>query len=118
MEFILFCLEVFFWVFVIRLAISFVLGVWEGTNNVRELERRALYQKFDEIVHRVEVEKHGDIIYWFDEDDREFLGQGLTEQECIEHVKKRFPTHMFFFPDNRVIRAPNWTFESYQVKTT
>jgi hypothetical protein len=33
--------------------------------------------------------------YWFDEEDNRFLGQGKTAEEIINHVKSRFPDHIF-----------------------
>ena len=70
-------------------------------NNLHE----QLIKRLDEIVHRVRVEKDKDTYYWYDMDNNKFLGQGSTEEELINNLKSRFPTHMFFLPTNHLICA-------------
>ena len=48
-----------------------------------------------EKIHQVKVEKHQDMLYWFDEDDDEFLGQGKDIQDIIHVLKSRFSEHIF-----------------------
>lgn len=64
--------------------------------------------KLDEIVHRVEEVVEKDIIYWYDYDDNEFLAQGRTQQEIIEVLKSRFPTHIFYLKTHELIGSPSW----------
>jgi hypothetical protein len=77
----------------------------EQTTN--ELEDR-LRDKINEIVHCVSQEQHGDVIYWFDHDDGEFLAQGRTQQELIDVVKHRYPNHVFFLEHNQILSSPTW----------
>lgn len=74
-----------------------------------ELEQK-LIKRLDEIVHRVEIEKQGDIYYWFDQDNRKFLAQGRTTEEIITVIKERFPAHIFYFEEsNHILCAKhNW----------
>jgi len=74
-----------------------------------ELERRLL-KHLDEIVHRVEIEKRGDIYYWYDQDNHKFLAQGQSDQEIISILKTRFPQHIFYFEStNHILCAKhNW----------
>lgn len=69
-----------------------------------------LLKRLDEIVHRVKVEKQADIYYWFDEDNNRFLGQGKSDEEIIDVIKKRFPEHIFYFEStNQIVCAKhNW----------
>ena len=66
-----------------------------------EIEKELL-TKLNDMVHIVRVETHGDVHYWYDQDDHEFLGQGKTIPELTQAVKSRFPDHIFFMatPDN------------------
>lgn len=112
-EFLGFLAQAIFWVFIILVCLI-LFNVITLRSNQQETVK--ITKKLNDIVHRVNVEKHHDIYYWFDEDNGEFLGQGRTDHECIEHIKKRFPDHLFFFPDNRMIKAPNWNFEKYVLK--
>lgn len=77
----------------------------EQVNN--ELEDR-VRKKINEIVHVVKEEQHGDMIYWFDQDDGEFLAQGRTQQDIIDVIKKRYPTHVFFIEPNQILSSPTW----------
>lgn len=114
-EFIMFFFNMVFWLFVFSFCLNLFLN--HATDRSKEQEKLDdLYKKVDEIVHRVSVEKHGDMYYWFDNDDGEFLGQGRTDQELIDHVKRRFPNHLFLFTDNQYIKAPDWQFTKYTVQ--
>ena len=55
---------------------------------------------------------HGKDYYWFDADSDQFLGQGKTIQECIDHVKARFPGHIFLYKDNGILAGPEWKFSA------
>lgn len=114
-EFIVFFLNFVFWIFVFSLGLAVLKYFLVDKPQNQEIQREWL-EKVDEIVHRVEIEKHGEIYYWYDNDDGEFLGQGRSEQECIDHVKKRFPTHLFLFTNNKYIQAPDWNFKTYTVQ--
>lgn len=83
---------VVFWV-VGQLALSF----WKARAKFIETEHRDLVSKISSLIHTVNVEKHGDVDYWFDSDNGQFLGQGSTFDEIVGHIKARFPNHIFLF---------------------
>lgn len=75
--------------------------------------------KFDEMTHRVKVEKHGEMYYWYDEDDGEFLGQGKDMETVVTIIKSRFPTHIFFLTGEQALyklHAPTWTLTPFDIK--
>jgi hypothetical protein len=76
--------------------------------------RQKIRDKLDEITHRVKEEKHGDMIYWFDLDDGEFLAQGLTQDDIITALKERFPEHIFFLPTDHYVGFPAWTLTAFE----
>mgnify|MGYP003347213377 CR=1 FL=1 len=79
----------------------------EGKDDIDE-EAEKLRDKLSKMIHRINQEKHGDMYYWFDKDNDEFLAQGKTADEIIDHVKSRFPKHIFIFNDDRALRGPDW----------
>ena len=44
---------------------------------------------------RIRVEKHGEELYLFAEDNDEFLAQGPTLEVALERIEKRFPDDAF-----------------------
>lgn len=74
-----------------------VLGILDARKKFTEQERNELITKLDSMIHMVNVEKHGDVDYWFDNDSGQFLGQGATFNEVVDHIKSRFPEHVFLF---------------------
>lgn len=60
------------------------------------------------IIHNVEIEKVSGVEYWYDKDEGVFLGQGKTHEELVEHLKNRFPDHIFIVPDKGFLAAPDW----------
>jgi hypothetical protein len=76
----------------------------QKTDELNRIKRR-----LDDIIHRVQPEKVKDTIYWYDVDANLFLGQGRTQEEVIESVRQRFPTHLFILPNDDVVTAStNW----------
>lgn len=72
-------------------------------------ERVELLKRLDDIVHQVKIEKMGEVEYWYDFHDDEFLGQGRTMEEVINVLKARFPDHLFLLKDQGGISAKtNW----------
>jgi type II secretory pathway component PulF len=113
-DFLSFVVEIVFWYFVISIIINFFI--------IRAKDKK---EEFDSAlgealkrVHIISEERHGGHLYWFDHESDEFLGQGISVEECIEHVKKRFPSHVFFLPDQKYISAPNWTPTVYTKSNT
>lgn len=44
---------------------------------------------------KIRVERHGEMLYLFAEDNDEFLAQGTSLQEALALVEKRFPNKTF-----------------------
>lgn len=107
-------LQILFWYIVFRLIFWFG-GAW---NAAKEEHHNEIVNKFDEITHIVKKEHINGQEYWFDQHDDEFLAQGRTQEEIIEKLKARFPTHYFFLEDtsDNIYRicAPNWTVELHR----
>lgn len=112
-EFVVFMCQVVFWYWVAGLILAFLLS----RNQVSQEEKTEMIAKINTLIHRVRVEQHGDTYYWFDEDSGDFLGQGKTSDEVIEHIRARFPTHLFFLPSYKKVHAPNWKIETYDLQT-
>ena len=112
-EFFWFCVKAVFWYWVVGL----FLGLLSKRAEVKLEEKTEMIAKLNNLVHRVRVERHGDTHYWFDDDNGDFLGQGKTSDEVIEHIRSRFPTHLFFLPSYKKVHAPNWKIESYELQT-
>jgi hypothetical protein len=88
---------------------NLMLGLIDGLSNTTHQLETKLKKRLDEIIHRVKVEKDRDTYYWYDLDDYEFLAQGTTDEEIVNHLKSRFPDHLFFLPTNHVVSAKtNW----------
>ena len=75
--------------------LQITLGFMDAKEILRLREQVDVLRKLNDIIHQVKIEKIGDVEYWFDEDDGEFLGQGKTLDEVIAHLKSRFPDHVF-----------------------
>lgn len=103
-EFIIFCLNVAFWYFVINIALKIYIGI-QTTKIEKTVE---LKEKLIKLIHTIKQEKHGDIYYWFDVETDQFLAQGRTDTEIIDVLKKRFPDHIFIINRDRALRGPDW----------
>lgn len=113
-EFIVFLLEIAFWYFIIGIV---TMPLRRKLDQKRE-DLENVIEKLNEIVHIVNVEKHGDCYYWFDADNDEFLAQGSTTDETIAHLKSRFPKHIFFVQSkdqSYKISAPDWKFVPFKL---
>jgi aspartate/methionine/tyrosine aminotransferase len=111
-EFLAFLVQGIFWWFVIQLVLAVFLRMQEN----KEQKFNNMIKKLDEITHRVTVEKHGEMYYWFDSDDNEFLAQGKGFEDTVDQLKKRFPNHIFFVTtgDKQYkIASPSWNLEPY-----
>ena len=103
---------IFLWLIATYLVVQFVWAFYQSYFAVtKELELK-LMKHLDSIIHRVDVVKENDVMYWYDKDNGKFLGQGRTNEELIDHIKERFPDHMFFLRANGedcvVARRTDW----------
>ena len=98
------------WVACTYFFVQLTLGLHGYFKSSADKLQEQLIKRLDEIVHRVEVEQQGEVYYWFDQDNRKFLGQGKSDQEIIDVLKKRFPDHIFYLEaSNHILCAKhNW----------
>jgi hypothetical protein len=65
----------------------------EILNNLKEIKKINDKAKFEmkdpDVIAR--VENHGTLCYLFNTDSGQFLGQGKTIDDALEHASKRFP---------------------------
>jgi hypothetical protein len=64
-------------------------------NEVKEIDQRPDGDDAKTNARRIRVEKHGDELYLFAEDNDEFLAQGSTLEVALERIEKRFPGDSF-----------------------
>jgi hypothetical protein len=112
-EFFWFCIKAALWYW----AISIVLAVIIKQSENKAEQKNEMIEKLNGMVHRVREEQLDNTLYWFDDDTGDFLGQGQTSAEVIEHVRSRFPSHLFFLPEYKKVHAPTWKIESYQINS-
>lgn len=100
----------FFFQFMLFVALfGFLRGMFKRAEAELDKEIDTIKDKVSKMIHFIKTEKHGDMIYWFDLQSDEFLGQGLTEEAVIDSVKARFPTHIFINEDaDKFMRGPDW----------
>jgi hypothetical protein len=98
------------WLFCTWVVANIIIGFLDATKEDHAEFRKKLLKHLDEIVHRVSIEKHSGIYYWFDKDNDKFLAQGKTDKEIIEILKQRFPDHIFYLEStNHLLSAKhNW----------
>jgi hypothetical protein len=70
--------------------------------------REEIYERLLKSVHSVKQEKHGELLYWFDDDNDRFLAQGKDSTELIEHLKSRFKDHIFIVDENALLIGPEF----------
>lgn len=114
-EFISFILQTIFYIVLFHFFAKILIGAME----VKRQEKLRQLDELDQITHRVNVEKHGDIYYWFDIDNGEFLGQGKDTESVINVVKSRFPGHIFFVKTEQAIyqiHGPKWELQPVTIR--
>ena len=70
--------------------------IWNSISSKKQQFNMDVAKKVAEVIHEIKLEKHGDIMYWFDMENDRFLAQGKTPSELIDHLKSRFPDHLFY----------------------
>lgn len=101
--------EFVLWAVIIWICSQIALGVVDGWRLVELKQRVALIKEISDLIHDVKVEKIGEVEYWFDSANDQFLGQGRTLDEIIDHVKRRFPDHIFLIQDTGgVSKQTDW----------
>ena len=87
--------ELIFWAVAFWFFTQVLFGILDAHHIVQLKHHVGELKRIKDLIHDVKVEKHGEMEYWFDSENDTFLGQGKTVEEVIEHVKKRFPDHIF-----------------------
>jgi hypothetical protein len=106
-EFILFALQLLFWWTVSSILVNFLLR----QSNTKNKEIEHILQHVNEIVHRVKIEEHHNVYYWYDADSDVFLAQGSDVAEIAIHLKSRYPGHIFLLEEKDAVfklSAPEW----------
>jgi hypothetical protein len=93
---------------VIYILIKFLIAIVQRQTESKLALRKELQEKFDQFIHNVKEEQHGDQYYWFDKDSDIFLAQGKSISEIIERLKHSHSRHVFIINDEEVICAPDW----------
>jgi hypothetical protein len=100
----------------LNIAVYFILVVFligalaiRMSNKSFNLKKKHIVDYLSDIVHQVKIEKLGDIEYWYDEQNHQFLSQGPTVDDIINTLKIRFPDHIFLLDNvGGVAAATDW----------
>lgn len=103
-EFIEFVLMAAFWYFVVQVLSNFILS----RHQERHEQVREIVEEMAKLVHNVHEETHGDIKYWYDKEDDQFLAQGRDYNEIVNVLKKRFPDHLFLLNETQLLAGPDF----------
>ena len=95
-----------FWYFVLKVfnLLVMVLNVKRETDAIKE----QMEEHLETTLHTVKEEVHGEVHYWFDHDNDQFLAQGKDISEVKEHLKQRFKDHIFIVKDRYVYAGPEY----------
>jgi hypothetical protein len=99
-------IDIIIWGFIIYSAIK-VVKFLAKVSTIKDM-RESLRIRLDELIHNVEIETVGEVEYWYDADTKAFLGQGKTFDDVVDHLKSRFPDHIFILKDKGILNAPEW----------
>jgi hypothetical protein len=103
--------ELVLWAISIWFISQVLLGLYDAWHVVSVKERVEELNRISNLIHQVTVEKNGEVEYWFDEDNHEFLGQGKNIDEVIGNLKARFPNHIFLLKGiGGVAKQTDWKF--------
>jgi len=92
--------------YILIFVVGFALG-WHQRERVAMNRVETLLAKFDEIPYgeevdddrddyiRINVEKHGAVIYLYNAETNEFVGQGSTKEEIKSALKRKYPGGKF-----------------------
>jgi len=100
--------SVLFWGLIIWLSLKAFEGYLKAKNAQLERELGDLQKKVRETIIKVNVEKHGDVFYLFEQDTDRFIAQGKNADEIKEVLLKRFPDKTVF-ADKKVLETVGLT---------
>lgn len=96
-------IEILIWAFVVFFAARMFLEAVNSRLEDKLEQQQDLIKKLNEVIHVVKEEKHGDVVYWFDKDNDQFLAQGRDIEEIKAHIKQRFHKHIFLINDSHML---------------
>jgi len=76
-------------------------------NTKKSIEQQRL-DALDAHIHRIKQEVEGDMHYWFDFDNDQFIAQGKTIAEIREVLKARWSKHIFVLNDHVMLLGPDF----------
>ena len=79
----------------------FILGFFEIVKDINETGDN-VKKYLSSIIHAVKSEKHGDVIYFFEEETNKFIAQGRNDDELIAALKAR----LYGSPSERHLCSP------------
>lgn len=72
---------------------------------LKDIAEKALEQAVNEAVIRVNIEKHQDTYYLFNESTGEFIAQGKDMQELKDRCDQRFPKNMVVANEEQLLQS-------------
>jgi len=85
----------------------FILGFFEVMKDVNETGDN-VKKYLSSIIHAVKSEKHGDVIYFFEEETNKFIAQGRNDDELIAALKARWRDHIFIVGERHYMAGPDF----------
>jgi|FreactcultuFSWF8_1027224.scaffolds.fasta_scaffold02445_3 predicted PhzF superfamily epimerase YddE/YHI9 len=87
--------------------VTYLLGFNRFLNHISDTNDQ-IKQYLASIIHPVKSERHGDTIYFFDEDNDTFIAQGRNDAELAEALKARWKDHIFILGEKYVMAGPDF----------
>ena len=85
----------------------FILGFFEIVKDINETGDN-VKKYLSSIIHAVKSEKHGDVIYFFEEETNKFIAQGRNDDELIAALKARWRDHIFIVGERHYMAGPDF----------
>lgn len=98
---------------------SFILAFYKVYSEAKKATEEQIIAALDAKIHRIKQEKDGDMHYWFDYDDDQFIAQGRTIKDIQEVLRARWSRHIFVISDTEMLMGPDFdTVHIYNDKET
>ena len=97
--------------FIVRVVIAVITIGREAKQAEIARQVEAIAQKDVELT----VEVHGNMAYFFNKETKEFIAQGTSANELIDHIKDRKFTDVKFLIDNAELAKANWLNDIFKV---
>ena len=85
----------------------FILEFFDFAQDVSETGEQ-VKKYLSSIIHAVKSEKHGDVIYFFEEETNKFIAQGRNDDELIAALKARWRDHIFIVGERHYMAGPDF----------